>query len=131
MRRTFYHIKPVPGSSCHSYSPVACTRRHPRFETSVRVRLDGQIIRECRGNVSVRGFMFEWDKKIGIGRWVELSIRLPGTDDWLYVWGKVLGHIKRGGRFRVRGWFTSLSSEHRRILRRRLGHFQAVQMEAA
>ena len=125
MRSAFYHIKPLPGSSGYRYSPIAHTRRHPRFETTVRVRLEGRIIRECRGDVSARGFMFEWDGKIDVGTWVELSIRLPGTGDWLYVWGRVLGCIKREGRIGVRGWFTSLTYEHRRILRRWLDTFQA------
>lgn len=99
-----------------SYRPIVNTRRHRRYATAVKVRM-GDKVRECRGDVSLRGFAFEWPDDMPVGTWVEMSVRLPGTGDWVHVWGRVLGTVKRGDRVRVRGWFARIRREHRRVLR--------------
>lgn len=109
-------VKRAMESEEEGYRPIVNTRRHPRHATTVRVRMRDQVC-ECRGDISLRGFAFEWPEEMPIGAWVEMSVRLPGTGDWVHVWGRVLGTMRRGDSVRVRGWFARIRRKHTRVLR--------------
>jgi hypothetical protein len=87
-------------------------------------------VRACRGNVSAHGFCFEWSGQMDVGAWVELSVRLPGTGEWVHVWGRVLGCRQRGDGTFVRGWFARIRSGHKRTFRRWVETFQPLNLAA-
>ncbi|MBN2495742.1 MAG: PilZ domain-containing protein [Deltaproteobacteria bacterium] len=109
-----YRIRRLESWEC--YRPHRCTRRSPRYTTSLKVEIEGRELTR-RGNVGSGGFFFEHDRELPPGSELPLRIRLPGPGEWLRVQGRVLGSVCSRGQAGVRGGFARLDPpEQRRLL---------------